>query len=443
LPPNHIPEAILWHEGMLLAPQHFQQLSLRHEALLQYSTLTFIPFAWGVRHFSVDQNLLLTGVFRVLDLEAVMPDGLVVSHDADLPLEIDLTARKDEIAQQTLSIHLAIPDRACRLTEGELARYQTFEGDPIADENTQDGELRIPRLKPHLTLLATEKPPSKYVSFPLAKIQYRNEAFTLTSFIPPTIEVPLRSPLGDLCSHTAKRLREKAMFLADQLQSPSSTVGMPSNLETRSRIQCLTAGLPHFEAVLSTGRSHPYTLYLAFCSLAGHLAALGNSLLPPVFPPYNHNDLRASFEQVQNFAFRMVAEGVSEAYSGIPFRFENGIFSLAFDPAWSHRRLFLAMRGQTGMAEKELLEWGESCLIGSQSITASLREKRILGAPRQLVERDEELAVSRGMLLFRLQADAAVVKPGELLQILNKEDSGRIFRPEEIVLYVRNAGRES
>ena len=31
-----IPDAIQWHEGLLLTPQHFQQMSARHEALVQY-----------------------------------------------------------------------------------------------------------------------------------------------------------------------------------------------------------------------------------------------------------------------------------------------------------------------------------------------------------------------------------------------------------------------
>jgi type VI secretion system protein ImpJ len=439
---ENIPDAILWHEGMLLAPQHFQQFSLRQEALVQYNTTRFVPFAWGVHRLSIDQNLLLTGLFRVLELEAIMPDGLVVSHDGrnGSPLEIDLTSKKEEVARQTLAIHLAVPDRACGLSKEGLARYDTVEGDPVADEHSDAVQLQIPRLKPRLSLLAADVPASKYVSFPLARVQHRNEAFALTSFIPPMTEVPLQSPLGELCALTAKRLREKAMFLADQLQAPSATAGMPSVLETKSRIQCLVAGLPMFEAVLFTGQSHPFLLYLAFCSLAGNLAVLGNSLLPPLLPPYNHNDLRATFEQVQKFAFRMMTEGISEAYSGIPFHFENGIFSLNFDPGWAHRRLLLGMRGQTGMAERDLIEWAETCLIGSQTVIASLREKRILGAPREFIERDEELAVSRGTFLFLLRAEPASIKPGEILQILNREDSGRTFRPEEIVLYVKNAG---
>src|SRR5688572_5016340 len=75
-----IPDAIQWHEGLLLTPQHFQQLSSRHEALVQYGTSLVAPFCWGVRRFKHHQISLTPGKFRVLELEAVMPDGLVVVH---------------------------------------------------------------------------------------------------------------------------------------------------------------------------------------------------------------------------------------------------------------------------------------------------------------------------------------------------------------------------
>src|SRR5436190_1813629 len=45
---REVPGAIQWHEGMLLAPQHFQWLSLRQETLLQYHASAISPFHWGV-----------------------------------------------------------------------------------------------------------------------------------------------------------------------------------------------------------------------------------------------------------------------------------------------------------------------------------------------------------------------------------------------------------
>src|SRR6185503_10016287 len=79
---REVPPPIQWHEGMLLAPQHFQQLSLRHELLVHYHAAQVSPFHWGVRYLEIDPVPLTDGILRVLDLEAVMPDGLAVSHAA-------------------------------------------------------------------------------------------------------------------------------------------------------------------------------------------------------------------------------------------------------------------------------------------------------------------------------------------------------------------------
>ena len=111
-----IPDAIQWHEGLLLTPQHFQQLSSRHEALVQYGTSLVSPFCWGVRRFKYQQISLTPGKFRVLQLEAVMPDGLVVVHglpnlERDGALEIDLSEKGEEIGERGVLIYLAVAAR--------------------------------------------------------------------------------------------------------------------------------------------------------------------------------------------------------------------------------------------------------------------------------------------------------------------------------------------
>ena len=77
-----IPEAVQWHEGMLLSPQHFQLAARRTEALSAYLLEAAAPFCWGVRRLQIDTALLLEAVFRVVELEAVLPDGLVVVYPA-------------------------------------------------------------------------------------------------------------------------------------------------------------------------------------------------------------------------------------------------------------------------------------------------------------------------------------------------------------------------
>jgi type VI secretion system protein ImpJ len=431
---KQIPEAIQWHEGMLLAPQHLQQLSQRSESLFNYYLHAVAPFFWGVRELEIDQKLLVGGILRVLRVQAIMPDGLVVSHSAGAEFDLQISLQN---VQQPVTIHLAVPARSPVATKGDLPRYQSIDGEPVVDESTGDGEVRIPRLKPRLKLIAGEVP-AKYVSFPLARVQHKNEAYSLTEFTPPTTVVPAGSSIWEICSQTAAKIRERALFLSEQVRSPASASRLPFILETKNRIQNLISGLPQFEAVLGTSMTHPYEVYKAFCALCGHLAGLGYSMVPPVFGPYNHNDLQASFSQLQEFAFAMMEEGIPENYMAIPFQLVKKTFSLIFDSAWRERRLFIAMRGQTGMSEKDVVAWGEQCRIGSESVMRSMRDKRILGAGRQLIQSYEMLVPARGVVLFALDFDPQFIKPDELLQVVNDSESAGM-NPAELMLYVKHS----
>lgn len=445
-----VPDAIQWQEGMLLAPQHFQQLGRRQEALLHYHASAASPYPWGVRHRRVDPVLLVDGVFRVLELEAVMPDGLIVSHHPDdgPDLSIDLAAHADEIKRRPVPVHVAViagsggasVSRGARggsSSSAEGARYVALEGDPVTDENTGDGEVRVPRLRPYLRLLVTDDPPPKYVTLPIAEVTYANESFALTPFVPPTLRVASGSPLAKLCDAIATRLREKAVFLSEQVREPSSAVRMAQLLETRALVHSLVAALPPFEALLRSGAAHPFTLYLALCSLVGHLAAVGRSLVPPALEPYDHDDPRASFEEARAFIEQALREGLSESYTAYTFYLAEESFFLKFDSNWMSRSLILGVRGRSGAQEREVEAWVEGAVIASKSRVPELQQNRVRGVTRKRIEADADLVPARGVLLYSIGVDQRLVIPEELLEIKNPDDPSGKLRPVEIVLYVR------
>lgn len=433
---------------MLLGPHHFQQLSARFEELQHLHSTLISPYHWGVRHLKIDPVLLVEGKFRVLELEAVLPDGLGVSSlqlDEE-SLTLDLAEAVEDPTAGPFKVHLAVPARrrGGSAVQGELARYESVEGAPVADLNTGEGELVVPRLRPRIVLLVGDTPPDKYTSFPLAEVGYVNEAFALTSFVPPLLTVPLRSPLGEVCSSLASRLREKAALLSEELRSPSASRRAPQLVESKARLQCLVAALPPFEAVLNTGVAHPFVLYLATCSLAGQLAGLGASLVPPAFKRYDHNDLWATFRRTTDFAHRVLREGFIESHVGYPLALSGGVYSLPFDPAWAGRSLVLGVRAPSGLSERETGDWLERAVIGSRSTVEPIRRKRILGVAREWSEGEGELVPTRGVVLYALDASSEFLVPEDTLQVFNPDDPDAARGPAEIVLYVRKpaAGEE-
>ena len=81
---------VLWGEGLLLRPQHFQRQDHYHEQCLHKSIKAVHPYAWGVEALQVDREALANSVLRLLALSVRFQDGELV----DAP-EIDALQGKD------------------------------------------------------------------------------------------------------------------------------------------------------------------------------------------------------------------------------------------------------------------------------------------------------------------------------------------------------------
>jgi len=446
-----IPEAIQWHEGMLLSPEHFRQMTMRQEMLSEYGMACF-PFCWGLRpdpndprRPPYDPNLLASGQLAVTELEAVMPDGTAVHCGPGADLTLDLKPLAERMKLADVPVYLVLPARKLLAVKGDLERYSSVAASPgdMAQTGAAADSVEIPRLRPRLSLMAGPDPiPPRYSGFPLVRLRYENGAFMASSdFVAPLLSVSRSSRIGRLCSEVARHIREKASYLADMVRS------MPPETSTRRllQIQSLVGSLPAFEALLYTDRAHPYALYLALCSLAGNIAGVGYGLVPPVFPAYDHHDPRNAFDRVKAYIDQAIDEGISERWLSFRFHREEKRYTLSGKLGWSAHMpeessrvrgsVVLGIRGAAGASQERVLEWGRNCLIGSRSVIPSLIARRILGAPREPVDSLDDPLPAQGIALFSLTADPEWIRPDEDLQVFDPRTDA--LMPAEILLYLR------
>lgn len=436
---SRLPEAVQWHEGMLLTPQHFQQASLRQDMLLQYHLAAVSPYAWGIKRLQLDQGLLVRGTFRITALEAVMPDGLVTLHPLEgQELSLDLAPFEAAMREKPQTVHLVVPvQRTTAAAKGELSRFASVEGAPVADMNSGDGDVRIPRLRPRLRLMIGDEVPQAYVSLPLARLVVREEAISLDSYVPPLLMVTADSALSVRCKDVAAAVRAKALHLVDRVRTPTATTAGQMIADTRAIVAALVADLPPFEALLNSGVSHPFPLYVALCAVVGKLAALSPEMIPPALPAYDHADLWATFERALDFVQRMI-DHVHESYMAVPFRMYEGSFSLPLRESWIRKRLVLGIRHRAGATEQDAVTWVQDAIIGAASRVQSIGERRIRGAQREVIDSDEDLNVTpgRGQTLLAVTYDADFITAGEPLVLINRSDLRGDHAPAEVVLFV-------
>jgi type VI secretion system protein ImpJ len=441
-----IPDAVQWHEGMLLSPQHFQQADLRAQGLLSYLAFAAAPYAWGVRRLQIDQAALVGGKFFVTDLEAVMPDGLLVLHPGDprLPaLELDLLALPPEAAASgRLAVHLTVAVQSVLASRtGELQRYTALEGPEAVDANTGDNAIAIPRLLPVLGLQCTDgpqRPPSsRYVSLPLAVLQAAAQGFSPLPFEPPRQRVERGQLLYQIAEGIAADLRTKAKAWGELLRGALFRGRANIAGDSVATLRTIVRGLPRLEALLQTETAHPLDVYLALCDIAGDLAVGGGQVRLPMFGKYVHADPRTAFESVRAF-IREALDALRTPHRSVTLDHPApGRFQLELLAEYQRDTLVIGARIAPGQDAAAVTAWFAAAMIGGAARIAAMRLNRVTGARRSVIASAPEidLVPPPNMLLFRIAADPAFLSTGDTLQIIRPPSEGP-GEPDELQLFL-------
>jgi len=433
---------IQWHEGMLLMPQHFQQTDIRVEKMMTYYMSHVFSFFWGVVKLKIDEALLTTGTFRPIELEVIMPDGLVISSlpETKSPLQVDLLPLQEKLQITPYFVYLCVPleREGMDLSEG-VPRYLSSLNANVVDMNTGEQAIDIPRLVPNLCLQVSQEPPAHYVSLPLAQVTCDAKSFSLTNYFPPQVQADPLSGIGEVCNQLAERLRQKLGYLQQKVQAVEERVTKDPFFEEIEEVRLkLIAGLLPFEAILSIGNAHPFNIYRELCGLAGQISGVKYGEIPPRFESYNHLDIGRSFKQLIEYIEKVLSE-IEESYTVIPFTLNDRVFTLQLQSAWVGDRLVLGARAQPGMTTEELIDWINNCVIVTDKYITLAKDNRVLGADRRIVSEvvSMNLVATKGIQLFMVEVDPRYIDPKGILCLFNISDDN-LTRPLEVVLYNSN-----
>ncbi len=432
-----IPNAIRWHEGMLLAPQHFQQQTRRFEVLLHHYANMACPYFWGVSHIVIDEALLDDRTLRVTEIEAIMPDGMYVS--GSLP-DLDLAPFKSDAERNPVRVYLCVPDAAVADRQGVMARYLVDAGSSVSDEDPEADEgqvaVPIPRLKPNAQLIAGEAGTAGRVRMPIAEIEYVESAFRLTHYVPPHTKIsrdPWCKNVMAACEEVAKKVRGKANYLLEMIRSP---MGSSSRPQFERQLSSLLAGLPEFEAYLASGEMHPYQMYVSLCILASHVASVASLDEIPRFPRYDHENIAELFDSVGKGLNETLDLGVQESFTEFRLDGEGHHFQIPFREEWVGHKLVLGFLGEPA---PEIINWAEDCYIGTDSHIDAMSKNRDIGARRVRDDQHEGLRRRPGTVLYTLGEDLRRIEPGETMHVFNPVMGSNDVAPNRVLLYVKHA----
>ncbi|MDR3180181.1 MAG: type VI secretion system baseplate subunit TssK [Holosporaceae bacterium] len=423
---------IQWHEGMLLSPQHFQQSDGYMQHLFSVFGLSCHAFCYGIHELMVDTSALASGVIRLMKTRGIFQDGYHFDYDAlsDTPLEKNLS---EYFLSHTapVKIYLAIPVRkeGCNELTGDMARYYSDEIIGINDENTGDNLINIPVLRPRMRLLLEHEIDARYTSFPIFEAEKAIDGGVVaTNFIPPYITVDEHSKVSVMCREVAQIIRGKVSYFADRKDNYASTALDESMTALRLLMQAV---LP-LEAIIKINRIQPFEMYKCLLHAVSNIISINPTSLIPMLPAYDHENIFSTFNALLQYAKSILA-AMKQRYDIIHFQKEENVFKLQMRPEWlKGEEIAIGIQRAFSASDNEILNWISGVQIASESMLHLIKDRRVLGAERSIMERGAYITQPNGMTILAVKTKSAYIKTSENLCLVN---SSQQILPEEVVLY--------
>lgn len=293
---------VVWKEGMLLRPQHFQQHDRHLHHQMQVRTQHQNRFNWGVYSLIIDQHHLSIGKVVVTEAKGIMPDGTLfdINHQSK-PL-IWEGGQESNGAMLYLSLPISspnTPESRKKNDDNITTRYISFDV-TISDNNANMQNIQnVSCGELDFHILADADIDNQWIKLPICKIKQVMPEGIIE--LESDFEVPFIN--GRNSGYVQRTLREtlnlvthRANVLAERItQSAHAT----SEVGDFLLLQLLNKKEPQLNYLHNASSYHPEELYLNLLSLQGELATYSpETRRSNLNLSYNHQDQIACFKEL-------------------------------------------------------------------------------------------------------------------------------------------------
>lgn len=301
---------IVWNEGMLLTPHHFQQWDNYHEELLNSRVRSMMPFEYGILDLRVNGEAVANGNFQITNCRAVMPDGLVINvPDAEAVPDMRPVGNHFAVESERLGVHLAIPARKAgevnfQANGGKAAPNVRFlqEGAMVKDETTGTNEQPLAYAKSNLRIIFDDELRDGFTSLKIAELQRTptGQLKIADTYIPPILKVSASEWMVNMLRQIVEILVTKSGSLSEQRRSTNASLAdfTTSEVAVFWLLNTINASIPTMAHYFRSTLLHPEKLYLEMSELIGKLMTFSLEYHPKDIVKYDHDDLYFTFSNL-------------------------------------------------------------------------------------------------------------------------------------------------
>lgn len=313
---------VVWNEGMLLTPHHFQQADNYHEDLLNSRLRSLAAYEWGVIDLQINREAIANGSFELTRVYAVLPDGLLIHAPQTVPPPAPRPVKEHFPADlERLDVHLAVPVQitgaANFQSNGTAAsdartRFLQTAGN-VVDETTGENEQQLAFALSNARIVFGDELRDGYSQIKIAEVE-RTATGQLTisdNYIPPALSVTASPWLVQMLRQLVEILITKSSSLGEQRRQRTTSLAdfTTSEIAIFWLLNTVNSSLPVLAHMFRTSLVHPERLYIEMAELCGRLMTFSVDRHPKDIVRYEHTDLYFTFSQL-SAEIRMLLETV-------------------------------------------------------------------------------------------------------------------------------------
>lgn len=298
---------IVWNEGMLLTPHHFQQWDNYFEELLNSRANSMMQFNYGVLDLRVNNEAIANGDFQITNCRAVLPDGLMVNvPDAEAVPDQRPVGGHFAVEAEKLGVHLAVPAKkmgeanfqASGASANSNIRFLQ-EAALFKDETTGTNEQPIALAKSNLRIIYDDELRDGFTSIKIAELERTPTGQLKLSdeYIPPILQISASPWLVNMLRQLVEILITKSGSLGEQRRQSKASLAdfTTSEVAVFWLLHSINSSIPTMSHFFRSPLLHPERLYLEIGELVGKLMTFSLEFHPKDIVKYDHDDLYFTF----------------------------------------------------------------------------------------------------------------------------------------------------
>lgn len=329
---------VVWGEGTLITPQHFQQQERYFEASISKNLSHHQSYYWGFKelHFNTSTNQM--GILEISKVSGFFKNGAYFEETSStapyLKIQIPPNIESEIIYLAWSSQSEYLDNYTSFNAESEhFGQYLVHEIELLDATEIELPKRTIMVANKNLRLAFSHQLSDDMLYLPIAKITSstaHGEYWLDEQFIPPFVNVASNQRLNGFCLDIQGILKQRAQTLAGILTNPS----LMTNSDVRDFLILQTINRYHayMHHIDGLPLLHPCDLYENWLKLYGDLSTFENAKLNFALPKYNHEDLDFCYTQLLTLLKQALAIVLEQKAILIPFEITDDLTRVAITP---------------------------------------------------------------------------------------------------------------